>query len=45
MAVQNIYVSSCFHLNPNFAVADGFVRTHLNYIDSVYTHYIQKKNI
>jgi hypothetical protein len=38
MTVQTIYIS----LNPNFALAYGFVRTHVNYIDTVYTHYVQK---
>jgi hypothetical protein len=42
MAAQNIYISSYFHLNPNCAVAYGFDRTPSNYIDTVYTHYVQK---
>lgn len=45
MAVQNIYISSYFHLNPNCALAYSFVRKHLNFIDTVYTHYVQKIEI
>jgi len=42
MTIQNNYISSYFHLNPNCTVAYGFVRTHINYNDTVYIHYTQK---
>ena len=45
MAVQNtsIYISNYFRLNPNFSLAYGFVRRHINDIDTVYIHYVKKK--